>query len=68
VRLAVNFASPQASHSYARLAMLMLQLLLRHRLQNYTTKGTKSKPPKKNEKNSFDNGTAFLNGYAFWEF
>jgi hypothetical protein len=52
VRLAVSFASPQTSHSYARLAMLMLQLqlLLRHRFQNYTTKGTKPKPPKKNKK------------------
>jgi hypothetical protein len=31
--------------------MLQLQLLLRHRFQNYTTKGTKPKPPKKNKKN-----------------
>ncbi len=71
VRLAVSFASPQTSHSYARLAMLMLQLqlLLRHRFQNYTTQGEQNpSPQRKTKKNSFDNGTPFLNGYAFWEF
>lgn len=52
VRLAVSFASPQTSHSYARLAMLMLQLqlLLRHRFQNYTTKGTNPSPQRKTKK------------------
>ncbi len=68
VRLAVNFASPQASHSYARLAMLMLQLLLRHRLQNYTTKGTKSKPPKKNEKTPLTMAQPFLMVMPFGNF